>query len=158
MLNFERTEFLYILLAIPILVLLYYSVVYWRRKTLRRFGDIELMEQLLPSMSSGKKTLRFILLTLAFAFMVLGLANFRFGIKKAEVTRESSDIMIAFDISRSMLAEDLRPSRLERAKFFASNLIRQIDNDKVGLIVFAGHAFLQSPLTVDNRAVIMYTS
>jgi Ca-activated chloride channel family protein len=158
LLDFEYIEFLYGLLAIPLMVLVFLLTRSWRKRARRRFGEMELVNQLLPGHSNSKKNTRFILLMAAFVFAIFGLANLRLGTKKESVVRESSDIIIAFDVSKSMLAEDTRPNRLERAKFFTSNFLQKINNDKVGLIVFAGNAYLQMPLTVDPRAAMMYLS
>ena len=111
---------------------------------------------LAPHYSARRKVFRYSLLLLALASVVIGLANLRMGSRKERVNRTGADVMIAFDLSKSMLAEDLQPNRLARAKIFASKLLHQLYNDKVGLVVFAGHAYQQMPLSVDARAGQMY--
>ncbi len=156
MLDFEHDRWLYLLFGlIPLAVLSIYAGL-WRRKALLRFGDSALTGPLMPARAKGRKALRFVLQLLALAAIVLALANLRMGSKKEMVKREGADIMLAVDLSRSMLAEDIRPNRLDRSKFFISQLLRELRNDKVGLVVFAGNAYLQMPLTVDSRAALMY--
>lgn len=156
MLDFEHREWLYLLFGLIPLTGLFAWAMYRRRVNLRRFGDPVLLRDLMPDRSSGRKVFRFILQALALAAIVLGLANLRMGARKEKVQREGADIMLAVDLSRSMLAEDLRPNRLDRSKFFISQLLKELRNDKVGLVVFAGHAYLQMPMSVDSRAALMY--
>ena len=156
MLDFEHDRWLYLLLGLIPLLGLFVASMWRRQKALRQFGNATLTAPLMPARSSGRKVFRFFLQMLALASIILGLANLRMGSKKEMVQREGADIMLAVDLSRSMLAEDLRPNRLDRSKFFISQLLKELRNDKVGLVVFAGNAYLQMPLTVDSRAALMY--
>ena len=156
MLNFEHISTLWLLLLIGPLVALFLLTWFWRRRARNRFGDPDLMQDLLPHFSGRRKMIRFVLILLAFVGVVLGLANLRMGSRKEIVQRKGADVEIAFDLSRSMLAEDVRPSRLSRAKLFASKLLKEIQGDKTGLVVFAGNAYLQMPMTVDASAAQLY--
>jgi Ca-activated chloride channel family protein len=156
MLDFEHPQRLYLLLALLPLVALFGWNLWWRASALRRFGRHAASGALVPRRSGSRLTLRFALQLLALASVVLALANLRMGSRVERVQREGADIMLAIDLSRSMLAEDVKPNRLDRTKFFVSQLLRELSNDKVGLVVFAGNAYLQMPLTVDSRAALMY--
>jgi Ca-activated chloride channel family protein len=140
---------------VPVL-LLFLLFQRWRSKSLQKFGKSTLMAQLIPDFSNGKHVAKFILLSLAYAFIVLGFANPQIGTKQEKVKRQGIDVMIAVDVSNSMLSEDVKPNRLLRAKNFVSNFIDELHNDRLGMIVFAGRAYLQMPLTVDYSAARMY--
>jgi Ca-activated chloride channel family protein len=156
MLDFEHDHWLYLLFGLIPLLLLFAATAWWRRKALQQFAEPRMVSSLLKDHSATRKGLRFFLVLLALASLILALANLRMGAKKQTVQREGADIMLAVDLSRSMLAEDLRPNRLDRSKFFIAQLLKELQNDKVGLVVFAGNAYLQMPLTVDSRAALMY--
>ena len=111
---------------------------------------------LAPQASPSKHILKFILWSLAFVFVVLGLANPQIGSKMEKVKRSGIDVMIALDVSKSMLAEDIKPNRLLRAKNFINTFIEQLNNDRLGIIIFAGRAYLQMPLTVDYSAAKLF--
>ena len=156
MLGFEFPERLWLLLGLLPLLLLFAAAWWSRTRAWKRLGDPALLSSLHPARSYARKNFRFGMVLLALAGVVLALGNLRMGARKERVEREGADVLIAFDLSQSMLAEDMRPNRLDRAKFFASRLLRELDNDKVGLVVFAGNAYLQMPMTVDTRAAMMY--
>lgn len=156
MLNFEHGQWLYLLLGLIPLAGLFLFGMWQRKRNISRFADTEMVKALMPHRSQRRKVVRYSLLLLALASMVIGLANLRMGSRKQRVNRTGADVMIAFDLSKSMLAEDLKPNRLSRAKIFASKLLKELYNDKVGLVVFAGHAYQQMPLSVDARAGQMY--
>jgi Ca-activated chloride channel family protein len=130
----------------------------WRRKALNRFGEFQLIHRLMPEFSTGRLIFKFVLLMIAFAFLVLALADPQTGSKMEKVERRGIDVMIALDVSNSMLAEDIRPSRLERAKQAISKLIDCLDGDRIGIIVFAGKAYNQLPITTDYGAAKMFLS
>jgi Ca-activated chloride channel family protein len=130
----------------------------WRRKALNRFGEFHLIHRLMPEFSTGRLIFKFVLLMIAFAFLVLALADPQTGSKMEKVERRGIDVMIALDVSNSMLAEDIRPSRLERAKQAISKLIDRLDGDRIGIIVFAGKAYNQLPITTDYGAAKMFLS
>ncbi len=156
MLRFENIEFLYGLLAIPVLILIYWAARWARKKSLRKFGDTETLNRLFIDYSGVKPTLKFVLAALTLAFIIIGLANLQVGAKLEKVERKGVDIMIALDVSNSMKAEDVKPSRLARAKRTVSNLIDNLRNDRIGLIAFAGDAYLQMPPTSDFAAAKMF--
>jgi Ca-activated chloride channel family protein len=156
MFRFEHIEYLWQLTALVPLVLLFVWFQVWRRKGLKAFGKTSLVQQLTPQVSSGKQVLKFLLLALAYTFMVLGFANPQLGSKQESVKRKGIDVMIAIDVSNSMLSEDVKPSRLARAKYFIGNFIDELHNDRLGMVVFAGQGYLQMPLTVDYSAARMY--
>src|SRR4051812_21776646 len=138
MFRFAHTEYLYALAVVPVVILLYVLMRLWQARTLRRLGDTQVIESLYDDASPGKSVLKVILFSLAYISIVVGLANPQFGSKLEEVKRKGVDIIIALDVSNSMLCEDIRPSRLERAKQALSRLLDKLQNDRIGLIVFAG--------------------
>lgn len=156
MFRFANPEYLYLLLFIPLAAILYCYGLYRKRKCLSRMGEAALIRELMPEYSSARQNLKFILLVLALAGSVLICARPQFGIKEETVKKQGVEIMIALDISRSMLAEDVSPNRLERAKMLISKLIDNFEEDRVGLIVFAGDAFVQLPITSDFVSAKMF--
>ena len=158
MFRFENTEFLYALLLIPAFILLYWLSIRLKKKALQKFGDTETIEQLMPEVSKIRPIWKFIVLMLAYTFLILGIANPQLGSKLVEAKRSGVEIMIALDISNSMKAEDIQPNRLERAKQAISKLVDRLSNDKIGLVVFAGEAFIQLPITTDYASAKMFLS
>ncbi|MFI5135329.1 MAG: VWA domain-containing protein [Chitinophagales bacterium] len=156
MFRFAHPEYLYLLFAAIPFVLLFIWFLFWRRKSIRKFGNSSLVLQLIPDFSRGKPVLKFFLLLFAYSFIVLGFANPQIGTKTEKVKRQGIDVMIAIDVSNSMLSEDVKPSRLDRAKNFISNFIDDLSDDRLGMIVFAGKAYLQMPLTTDYSAARLY--
>ena len=146
--------FLYILLLIVVGV--YYVAQYKRRKALRRYGSPELLGAMMPEVSSHRPALKFWITFTALCFMVLLIARPQFGSKMETVTRQGIETVIALDISNSMLAEDVAPNRLEKSKNIISKLVDGFADDKVGLIVFAGDAFIQLPITSDFISAKMF--
>ena len=158
MLRFSNPEYLWVLLAIPLIAVLF-VVLYWRgKRLLRRFIAEKLIDQLAPDLSSGKTGLKKLLVLLSLAFLILAAANPQVGTRLEEVKREGIDLFVALDVSLSMKAEDIKPSRLEKAKRDVSELLRKLSGDRVGLIVFAGDAFVQFPLTADYAAADLFIS
>ena len=158
MFQFAHQEYLYALALIPLFVVLFIFVMLMRNKSLQRFGDIELVSRLMPDASTRKPVLKFILLMIAYTFTVAGIAGPRFGTKLQEVKRKGFEIIIALDVSNSMMAEDIQPNRLERAKQAVSRLIDRLGENKIGLIVFAGEAYTQLPITADYVSAKMFLS
>ncbi len=158
LLRFQHSEYLLGLSLLILFVLVFAAVLVWKRMSIKKLGDRELVEQLFTGYSKRFFRLKFILLFLAFFIGVLGAANLQMGNKMEKITRKGVDVMLALDVSKSMLAEDVQPSRLERAKQLISKLMDKMNNDRVGLVVFAGNAYLQMPLTVDYNAARMYLS
>ncbi|MEO5888729.1 MAG: VWA domain-containing protein [Ferruginibacter sp.] len=158
MFHFQHIEYLIGLAAVPAMILLYFFVIRWKKKTIKKIGDPALVNQLIRDYSPSKFSLKFILFTLAFIAGVIALANPRMPLGSATVNRTGIDVMIALDVSKSMLAQDVRPDRLQRAKQILSRLIDKLQEDRIGIVVFAGRAYLQMPLTTDHAAAKMYLS
>ena len=146
--------FLYLLLLFAVGVYFYAS--YRRKSALRKYGDPELLSALMPEVSSHRPQIKFWLTFVAMCFMVLLIARPQFGSKVETVKRHGIETVIALDISNSMLAEDVAPSRLEKSKNIISRLVDSFEDDKVGLIVFAGDAFIQLPITSDFISAKMF--
>jgi len=158
MFRFENIIFIYALAIIPVLILWFIIVLKLRKKALNKFGDSNLLNLLMPNVSMARYKLKFILLNLALIFILVGMANPQIGSKLQQVKRKGVEVIIALDVSNSMLAQDIKPNRLERAKRAISNLIDKLHDDKIGLIVFAGDAFVQLPITTDYSAAKMFLS
>ncbi len=156
MIKFQHAEYLWWLIGLLPLTALFIWYWYWRVKAMKRLGDAHLVQQLSPERARFKLVIKFILLSLASVSIILGLANLQVGTKYEKVKRSGVDIIIALDVSKSMLAEDLKPNRLERAKQFISRIIDRMQNDRIGLIVFAGRAYLQMPVTIDYGAAKLF--
>ncbi len=158
MFRFEHTTYLYLLGLVPVLIGLFVLARHWRRKAIRDFGDWPVMQRLMPEYSAIRPVAKAVLILLATCFLILGIANPQMGNKMETVKREGVEIVIALDVSNSMMAEDIKPSRLEQAKLAISQLIKRLRNDKLGLVVFAGQAYVQIPLTTDYSASRMFLS
>ncbi len=155
-LSFQHTEYLIVLAAIPLLLMLYFFVLNWKKRTIKKIGDAKLVAEMIKNHSPQKFALKFVLILVAFAAGVFALANLRSPKGMEQVNRNGIDVMIALDVSKSMLAQDVKPNRLERAKQALGKLIDKLNNDRVGIVVFAGRAYLQMPLTGDHGAAKMY--
>ena len=156
MFRFANEIWLYALLIIPVLILVFWFNSRWRKKVLAQLGDPNILENLIPTYSKALPRWKRFLFSLALAFVLVGMANPQIGTKYEEVKREGFELMICLDVSNSMLAEDLTPNRLERAKQAISRLVDRLKNDKIGVIVFAGEAYIQLPLTVDHSAAKLF--
>ncbi len=158
MFRFGNPEYLYLLLILPVLVLLFVLGQYYKKMALKKFGDMSVIEQLMPFVSKTKPVLKFIFLSIAIIFIIFALSDPQFGSKLEKVKRKGAEIIIALDVSNSMLAEDIKPNRLERSKQAISKLIDNMENDRIGLIVFAGDSYIQIPVTSDFSAAKMFLS
>ena len=158
MLQFQHIEYLFALSAIPLMIILYVPLIRWKKNTVKKIGDEALVKQLIREYSPTKFFLKFIITITAFTAAVIGLANPRLPLGSTNVNRSGIDVMIALDVSKSMLAQDVKPDRLERAKQFITKLIDKLADDRVGIVIFAGRAYLQMPLTTDHSAAKMYLS
>jgi Ca-activated chloride channel family protein len=158
MLKFAHNIYLYALFALPLFFVLYAMVHRWRIKKMRQFGELQMVRNLADTASRTKPLWKFILLMLGYTALVIGIADPQVGSKLEEVKREGVDIMIALDVSTSMNAEDIKPSRLERSKQAISRLIDKLQNDRIGVIVFAGKAYVQLPITTDFAAAKLFLS
>ena len=158
MVRFEDPIYLYLLALIPLLALIRFFMVHQQKKRLRKFGDPELVSQLMPNVSRFRPMVKFYLLLGALALLIVVLARPQLGTKISHEKRTGIETIICMDISNSMLAEDVTPSRLDRAKMMVENLVDHFTNDKIGLIVFAGEAFVQLPITSDYVSAKMFLS
>lgn len=158
MLRYDNIEFLYLLSLIPLLIIGIIMYSKWQKNSILKFGDINLLNQLMQSHSIFRKKIKNTLFVLAITFLIVGLSNPQVGTKMEEVKREGVDLMIAIDLSYSMMAQDIKPNRLERAKQAISRLIDKLEGDRIGLVVFAGEAYVQLPITTDYSAAKLFLS
>jgi Ca-activated chloride channel family protein len=158
MFRFQYIEFLYVLIAIPFMVLFYFLLIRWKKNAMKKIGDPPLVKQLIQGFSSKLFLTKFFLILLGFSLCAFAVADLVKPIGTQKINRKGIDVMIALDVSKSMLANDIKPNRLERAKQLISKIIDKLGDDKVGIVVFAGRAYLQMPLTTDHSAAKMYLS
>lgn len=158
MIVFANDFYLWFLLLVPLIPVVYGVVRFFRRRSLRKLGDEALVSDLMPSYSPVKGWIRIILFAVAFFFFIIGLARPQVGAKLSERKTKGSEIMICLDVSNSMLAQDYSPNRLERAKLAISRMTDKLQEDRIGLIVFAGRSFVQLPITADYISAKMFLS
>ncbi|MDR1405934.1 MAG: VWA domain-containing protein [Prevotellaceae bacterium] len=158
MIQIAQFEYIWLLLLIPALLLGYALLVRNRRRALARFGNLQLMQPLMPLVSRRRGWLKITLLCLAIFFFTLGLMRPQVGAAVREVKRQGIEMVVALDVSNSMLAEDFRPNRLERAKLAIARLVDRLRDDRIGLIVFAGDAYVQLPVTTDYVSAKIFLS
>lgn len=156
MFRFANIEMLWWLLTIPVFVVAYVLITRHKRRQLSEFGDPELMAQLMPDASKSRPIVKFALLMGALSLLIIAAAHPQYGQQEKTVKRQGIEVMVALDISNSMLAEDVAPNRLDRAKQMLSKMIDNMVDDKVGLVVFAGEAFTQLPITCDYVSAKMF--
>ena len=155
MFRFQHIDHIYFLALLPVLVILFIGMIVWRKNKLKTIGEQRLISMQLLGFIPGRPTSKFILLLIAFTAAIAGWANLQKGSGTEEVQRKGVDVIIALDVSKSMLAKDIQPDRLTRAKQLVMSMIDKMKNDRVGLVVFAGRAYLQVPLTIDYSAMKM---
>ena len=158
MFRFAEPEYLYLLLVVPLLTLIFVFYKIRKRKNIAAFGDPSLLKELMPNVSTVRPTAKFIMQMVVLMLLVVVLARPQFGTKAEEVKRQGIEVMIVLDISNSMMATDVAPNRLAKSKQILSQLIDNMSNDKVGLVVFAGDAFTQLPITADYVSAKMFLS
>ncbi|MFT7072805.1 vWA domain-containing protein [Patiriisocius sp. Uisw_017] len=156
--QFEQPIYFYALLAIPALLVLLFLVLVWKRHTQKKFADRKLLEKLAPSQSPFKLVLKIIVLCLALTCLSFALVNLKVGTKLETVKREGVDVVFALDVSKSMLAEDIAPNRLEKSKQLVSQIINSLAGDRIGIIGYAGSAFPQVPITTDFSSARLFLS
>jgi len=156
--QFQYKEFIFLLAAVPFFILLFIFLLQWKRKVRKKMGDGRLIKILTAGFSPGLFTAKFVLLSLGFALGVVALMNPRKPGEADNVTRKGIDVVLALDVSKSMLAADLAPNRIERAKQFINKLMTEMPNDRIGLVLFAGKAYMQMPLTSDHGAARLFVS
>ena len=156
MFRFETPEYLYLLLLLPALAVAHYLWAFRKRRNLRQYGDPALLKLFMPDVSRLRTELKFWFLQLSLLFLIIALARPQYGTRVDTRKRSGIEAIIAMDVSNSMLAEDVRPNRLEKAKMMVSNLVDNMTDDKIGLIVYAGQAFVQLPITSDYVSAKMF--
>ncbi len=156
MFRFAHPEYLYLLVLIPVLAFMQLYFQYLRKKKLKKFGNTELLSHLMPDISFVRPAVKFYLLLLALSAIIVALASPQFGTKLETVKRKGIELIIALDVSNSMNATDVEPSRLDRAKRAIERLTGRLINDRIGLIVFAGEAYVQLPITTDYASARLF--
>ncbi len=152
----DERNYLYLLFILPVLAVLFLFNLYWKRKKQREFGDLEVIKRLSPERSVFKPFLKLGIMLLALAMLIIGLVNPKIGTKVETVKREGIDIVFAMDVSKSMLCEDVAPSRLEKSKQIVSQIINQLGSDRIGIVAYAGSAFPVLPITTDYSVAKMF--
>lgn len=156
MYELDEKKYLYLFIIIPVIVLLFAVNLYWKRKRQQQFASKELLQHLSPNKSTFKTILKFVFALLALTLIIIGLVNPKIGSKMETVKREGIDIVFAIDVSKSMLAEDVVPSRLEKTKQIVSQIINQLGSDRIGIVAYAGSAFPVLPITSDYGVAKMF--
>ena len=149
MINIAQPQYLLLLLLIPLFFILYWGYLRIKSKRLSKLGNLSTLKQLMPAVSNGRGWLKITFFSLAFFFFVIGLSRPQLGARLKEQQSQGVEIMIALDVSNSMLAEDYSPNRLERAKLAISRIVDKLQGDRIGLVIFAGESFIQLPITTD---------
>lgn len=156
MYRLESPSYFYLFVLLPILVVLFLFVYWWKKKTQKTFSELGLLEQLAPNYSFFKGLLKLLVLSLSFSFLILSLVNPKMGTQLKTVKREGVDLVFALDVSKSMLAQDIAPNRLEKSKQLISKTIEKLGSDRVGIIVYAGNAYPLLPITTDHASANMF--
>ncbi len=158
MFRFAHPEYLFLLLLIPVLIGIFIYTSIQKRKNIAKFGNPDLLAELMPNVSKIRPQVKFYLQLVAILFLIVVLAQPQFGTKVEKNKRKGIEVMIALDVSNSMMAQDVQPSRLDNAKQVLSQLVDDMTDDKIGLVVFAGDAYTQLPITVDYVSAKMFLS
>ena len=156
MYKIEEPIYFYLLAIIPIMIVIFLLVFWWKKRTQRKFSDSKLLQRLAPNSSVFKSVLKLGILLVGISFLVISLVNPKMGTKLKTVKREGVDVVFALDVSKSMLAEDIAPNRLEKAKQIISKIIDKLGSDRVGVIIYAGNAYPLLPITTDHAAANMF--
>jgi len=158
MLKFAEPAYFYMFLLIPVFIAVFVIMLAWKKRAMNRFGESKLVNLLMPDKSKSRAVIKFILVLIAFSMLIIGLANPQIGSKLEKIQRKGIDLVIAVDVSNSMLAQDIKPNRLMRAKQSISKLVDDLSNDRIGIVVFAGKAYTQLPITTDYSAAKLFLS
>jgi len=158
MFQFAHIEYLYLLTVIPVIALLFLLAVFLKKKAIRSFGEYRLISVLMPDVSFNRPVVKFVLFALGMAILIVGLAGPQVGSKLGDVKHKGVELIICLDVSNSMLAGDIQPNRLDKAKQVISKIVDNLNNDKIGLIIFGGDAYVQLPITTDYGAAKMFLS
>ncbi|MEW7279653.1 VWA domain-containing protein [Aquimarina sp. 2201CG1-2-11] len=152
----EEKIYFWLLLSIPVLILLFTGVVIWKKTTQKKFADTALLKKLSPNQSIFKSVLKIVVISLALTCFIVALVNPKVGTKLETVKREGVDVVFAIDVSKSMLAEDIAPNRLEKSKQLVTQIINNLASDRIGIIAYAGSALPQLPITTDYASGKMF--
>ncbi|MCF6297048.1 MAG: VWA domain-containing protein [Flavobacteriaceae bacterium] len=156
MYQIEEPKYFYLFIFIAILLVMYLLVAIWKRKKQRKFADLSLLNKLSPESSKFKPTLKIIMIALSLSFLIIALTNPKMGTQLKTVKRQGVDIVFALDVSKSMLAEDIAPNRLEKSKQIITKIINKLGSDRIGIIIYAGNAYPLLPITTDHAAAKMF--
>ncbi|MUH35754.1 VWA domain-containing protein [Zobellia amurskyensis] len=156
MIQLDEKIYFYLLAVIPVIIVLFALLQLWKKRTQKKFAETQLLKRLSPDKSNFKSSLKLLFFLLGLTFLTLGLVNPKIGTKLETVKREGVDVVFAVDVSKSMLAEDIAPNRLEKSKRLVSEIINQLASDRIGIIAYAGQAFPQLPITTDYGAAKMF--
>ena len=156
MYKIEEPIYFYLLVIIPAMIVIFLLVLWWKNNTQRKFSDASLLKRLAPNSSTFKTTLKLVILLLGITFLIVSLTNPKMGTKLKTVKREGVDVVFALDVTKSMLAEDIAPNRLEKAKQIILKIIDKLGSDRVGIIIYAGNSYPLLPITTDHAAANMF--
>jgi len=156
MYQLEEQQYFYYFAAVALLLLAFMFVAWWKRKKQQQFANSKLLERLSPEASPFKSVLKVLMVSLGLTFLILALVNPKMGTKLQTIKRQGVDVVFALDVSKSMLAEDIAPNRLEKSKQIISKIIDKLGSDRVGIIIYAGNAFPLLPITTDHAAAKMF--
>ncbi len=156
MYQLEEPTYFYYLFIIPVMLVLFIGVLWWKKRKQKQFATSELLDKLSTEKSTFKSVLKFSMLAISIAFLIISLVNPKMGTKLETIKRQGVDIVFALDVSKSMLAEDIAPSRLDKAKQIITKIIDNLGSDRVGIIVYAGNSYPLLPITTDHAAAKMF--
>ncbi|MFN0728711.1 VWA domain-containing protein [Polaribacter gochangensis] len=156
MYQIEEPIYFYYLAIIPAIIVIFLLALWWKKRTQKKFTDSVLLEKLAPNTSTFKSVLKLVFLVIGLSFLIISLVNPKMGTKLKTVKREGVDVVFALDVSKSMLAEDIAPNRLEKAKQIISKIIDKLGSDRVGIIIYAGNSYPLLPITTDHAAAKMF--
>ena len=156
MYQIEEPIYFYYFAIIPVIIVVFLLAFWWKKSTQKKFTDKSLLEKLAPNASTFKSVLKLVFLVISISFLVISLVNPKMGTKLKTVKREGVDVVFALDVSKSMLAEDIAPNRLEKAKQIISKIIDKLGSDRVGIIIYAGNSYPLLPITTDHAAAKMF--
>ena len=156
MYKLEEPIYFYLFVVIPVVITVFLVVLWWKKRTQKKFANLQLLEKLAPNTSTFKSILKLVFFLVGLSFLIISLVNPKMGTKLQTVKREGVDVVFALDVSKSMLAEDIAPNRLEKAKQIISKIIDKLGSDRVGIIIYAGNAYPLLPITTDHGAAKMF--
>ncbi len=156
MYQLEEPKYFYLFIAIAILVVMYILVAIWKRRKQRKFADLALLDKLSPQKSKFKPVLKIVVIAIGLSFLIVAMVNPKMGTQLKTIKRQGVDIVFALDVSKSMLAEDIAPNRLEKAKQIITKIVDKLGSDRVGIIIYAGSAYPLLPITTDHAAAKMF--